>query len=119
MGSIPLGKNMSCLICKKHYSSSKRCIIDVDEIDEIDKDDEYDVRIDEDQQVEGQLSISYTEEKVKNQCVICLDKPITYIYPTCKHACVCTNCVNNSNNSNNNKCPICRTRSKPIRFYLS
>jgi len=45
------------------------------------------------------------------ECVVCMDENTdNYMFVGCRHQCICKNCVDDVGD----KCPICRTISKPI-----
>lgn len=45
-------------------------------------------------------------------CVICFDRRPDEVFPGCGHLCVCHQC-----GAGLQRCPICRTRGRPIRVY--
>lgn len=50
-------------------------------------------------------------------CVICLQRNSQFVFPGCGHLCVCHSCNRSGNGLT--KCPICRSRGKPIRVYVT
>lgn len=51
----------------------------------------------------------YVQEYVKPTCVVCQEKPVSFMSDTCKHVCLCDVCVH-SLVLHDNRCPMCRVR---------
>lgn len=45
-------------------------------------------------------------------CVICFDRQPDVVFPSCGHMCACAQC-----GSGLQRCPICRSRGRPIRVF--
>lgn len=57
-------------------------------------------------------------ETSKVTCVVCQDKPISFMSHPCKHVCLCEVCVYDLI-EHDNRCPICRARvSKYDRVFI-
>ena len=66
-----------------------------------------------------------TDLKAACDCVVCLDKPKTYIILNCMHLCLCEDCANSwmkhkgAANTFNKNCPICSKKITQIaRIYV-
>ena len=45
-------------------------------------------------------------------CVVCFDRPPNVVFPACGHMCACAACGDGLA-----RCPICRSRGRPIRVF--
>lgn len=45
-------------------------------------------------------------------CVVCLEHAPDTVFPSCGHLCTCSRCA-----ASLARCPICRSRGRPIRVY--
>jgi hypothetical protein len=55
------------------------------------------------------------DDRSAGTCVVCIDAPSDMVFPACGHMCACEMCAL----SLRDRCPVCRTHSRPIRVYRS
>lgn len=60
----------------------------------------------------GAAAAGKADEEARGVCVICLSRPPAMVFAPCGHFCVCGSCAPGLS-----RCPICRTRSQPIRVF--
>lgn len=55
-------------------------------------------------------------------CVVCLERPSTMMFSTCKHVCACMTCAEHLRQSTDDealtKCPVCRVASEVVSVYV-
>lgn len=64
-------------------------------------------------EIEKLTQISELNSNDKMTCVVCLDKPRSYFFESCRHFCCCKDCANKCN-----VCPICKEKSKPLQLFI-
>ena len=52
------------------------------------------------------------------QCIVCQCRPVSVIYDSCKHVCLCQVC-HDSNNPTLSQCPLCRVYSGRSNVFLA
>eukprot|EP00798_Chlamydomonas_sp_ICE-L_P008318 gene8318-1593_t len=54
----------------------------------------------------------HDDDRTRDTCVVCIDRPIEMVFPVCGHFCCCYECGQKMK-----RCPVCRTSSTPIKVY--
>jgi hypothetical protein len=70
------------------------------------------------QNLKQELKLKYKfveEQEIKNRCAICFENPKTFMFPKCKHICVCKSCSKKvPKDSTGYKCYICRQNNESL-----
>jgi len=60
-----------------------------------------------------------SEMRREKECVICLDKPKSFVIFDCMHLCLCEDCVEPWSEKRKKKCPICTKKvTRVTRIFM-
>lgn len=58
----------------------------------------------------------------KGMCTICMDRPSTIMFESCRHVCTCSTCASQllgtEDNNMKKQCPICRVRTTTCTVFI-